>query len=90
MLIIMIGMFALVGVAGLVYLADFARSSRTDSLFLPASSRSARRARRLTGMYIRGTDLQQTPDTDDRMRGIGGTPGTGDRTQRGGDQLVGR
>ncbi|SFN45911.1 hypothetical protein SAMN04489713_10274 [Actinomadura madurae] len=38
---------------GLVYLWDFSRASRRDALFLPASDRRARRARRVTGMYIR-------------------------------------
>ncbi|GAA0587028.1 MULTISPECIES: hypothetical protein [Actinomadura] len=41
------------GVAGLVYLWDFSRASRYDALFLPASDRRARRARRVTGMYVR-------------------------------------
>ncbi|MCP9949276.1 MULTISPECIES: hypothetical protein [Actinomadura] len=38
---------------GLVYLWDFSRASRRDALFLPASDRRARRARRVTGMYVR-------------------------------------
>ncbi|TDC62348.1 hypothetical protein E1200_26045 [Actinomadura sp. GC306] len=41
------------GLAGLVYLWDFSRASRYDSLFLPACDRRARRARRVTGMYVR-------------------------------------
>ncbi|TDC44943.1 hypothetical protein E1281_32045 [Actinomadura sp. KC345] len=41
------------GMAGLVYLWDFSRASRRDALFLPASDRRARRARRVTGMYVR-------------------------------------
>ena len=41
------------GLAGLVYLWDFSRASRRDALFLPASNRGARRARRVTGMYVR-------------------------------------
>ena len=46
---------ALIGLlASLVYLVEFARVSRSDALFMPASSRSARRARRVTGMYARG------------------------------------
>ncbi|MEO3827118.1 hypothetical protein [Actinomadura sp. B10D3] len=38
---------------GLVYLWDFSRASRRDALFLPASDRSAQRARRVSGMYVR-------------------------------------
>ncbi|MEV4678339.1 MULTISPECIES: hypothetical protein [Actinomadura] len=38
---------------GLVYLWDFSRASRRDALFLPASDGRARRARRVTGMYVR-------------------------------------
>ncbi|WP_067805787.1 hypothetical protein [Actinomadura formosensis] len=38
---------------GLVYLWDFSRASRRDALFLPAPDRRARRARRVTGMYVR-------------------------------------
>ncbi|GAA3925669.1 hypothetical protein GCM10023085_03660 [Actinomadura viridis] len=50
---IVIGLIGLL--ASLVYLAEFARASRGDALFLPASTGSARRARRVSGMYIRGT-----------------------------------
>jgi hypothetical protein len=46
---------ALIGLlASLVYLVEFARASRGDALFLPASTGRARRARRVTGMYARG------------------------------------
>ena len=38
---------------GLAYLWDFSRASRRDALFLPASGGGARRARRVTGMYVR-------------------------------------
>ncbi|MEU8340826.1 hypothetical protein SAMN05443665_100716 [Actinomadura meyerae] len=38
---------------GLVYLWDFSRASRRDALFLPAPDGRARRARRVTGMYVR-------------------------------------
>ena len=38
---------------GLVYLWDFSRASRRDALFLPAQDGRARRARRVTGMYVR-------------------------------------
>ncbi|MGH3239072.1 MAG: hypothetical protein ACRDNL_01760 [Spirillospora sp.] len=41
------------GLAGVVYLWDFSRASRCDALFLPASDRRARRARRVAGMYVR-------------------------------------
>ncbi|MFI0407791.1 hypothetical protein [Actinomadura sp. 3N508] len=41
------------GLAGVVYLWDFSRASRRDALFLPASDRRARRARRVSGMYVR-------------------------------------
>ncbi|POM22843.1 hypothetical protein BTM25_50480 [Actinomadura rubteroloni] len=45
---------ALVPLLLIGWLVDFARASRNDSLFQPASSAHARRARRLTGMYVRG------------------------------------
>jgi hypothetical protein len=49
--------FGLVGLlASLVGLLEFARASRGDNLYLPATSGSARRARRLTGMYARGVE----------------------------------
>lgn len=41
------------GLVGVAYLWDFSRASRRDALFLPASDRGARRARRVTGMYVR-------------------------------------
>ncbi|TDD36959.1 hypothetical protein E1287_09510 [Actinomadura sp. KC06] len=41
------------GLAGVVYLWDFSRASRRDALFLPASDRRSRRARRVSGMYVR-------------------------------------
>jgi hypothetical protein len=41
-------------VSSLVYLVDFAMASRRDSLFAPADRRGVRRARRVTGMYVRG------------------------------------
>ncbi|RSN41613.1 MULTISPECIES: hypothetical protein [Actinomadura] len=45
---------------------SFARASRRDALFLPASDRSARLARRVTGMYVRddqqGRDQRQGRD----------------------------
>ncbi|MEV5826267.1 hypothetical protein AB0L25_11885 [Spirillospora sp. NPDC052242] len=44
----------------LAVLWSFARASRRDALFLPASDRSARMARRVTGMYVR--DYQQGRD----------------------------
>jgi hypothetical protein len=47
------------GLAGLVYLWDFSRASRRDELFLPASDRRARRARRVTGVYVRDTTRTQ-------------------------------
>ncbi|TDD79973.1 hypothetical protein [Actinomadura rubrisoli] len=55
--------FALVGLlASTIYLWDFARASRRDALFLPASDRRARRARRVTGMYTRGSDFVRGDD----------------------------
>ncbi len=38
---------------GLVYLWDLSRASSGDALFLPAQDGRARRARRVTGMYVR-------------------------------------
>jgi hypothetical protein len=47
--------FGLVGLlASLVGLLEFARVSRGDNLYLPATSGRASWARRLTGMYARG------------------------------------
>ncbi|HEY8482828.1 MAG TPA: hypothetical protein VIL71_23685 [Spirillospora sp.] len=54
MFVIVFVALALAGaLAGLVYLWDFSRASRYDSLFLPAPDRRARRARRVTGVYVR-------------------------------------
>ncbi|GAA2414462.1 hypothetical protein GCM10010191_25570 [Actinomadura vinacea] len=56
---------ALIGLlASLVYLVEFAKASRGDALFLPASTGSARRARRVTGMYARGSVLDLYDDYD--------------------------
>ncbi|MFD0688981.1 hypothetical protein [Actinomadura fibrosa] len=63
MFIIMVMVLGLIGLlASLVYLWDFARASRRDALFLPASDRRARRARRVTGMYTRGSDFVRGDD----------------------------
>lgn len=48
-------------VLSLVYLVDFARVSRRDALFHPAASAGQRRARRVAGMYTRGTEEQLVP-----------------------------
>ncbi|MEU8800102.1 hypothetical protein [Spirillospora sp. NPDC048819] len=54
MITIMFVALVLAGALGsLAYLWDFSRASRRDALFLPASDRRARRARRVTGMYVR-------------------------------------
>jgi hypothetical protein len=52
--IVVVGLVALL--ASLVYLLDFARASRGDNLYLPATSGRARRARLVTGMYTRGAE----------------------------------
>lgn len=63
MFIIVVMAFALVGLLmSLVWLWDFARASRRDALFLPASDRRARRARRVTGMYTRGSEFVHVGD----------------------------
>ncbi|MFC4052173.1 hypothetical protein ACFOY4_21015 [Actinomadura syzygii] len=59
------------GLAGLVYLWDFSRASRRDALFLPASDRRARRARRVTGMYVR-----DTAQRDGELAGTSPSPGS--------------
>ncbi|WP_395106113.1 hypothetical protein [Actinomadura sp. SCN-SB] len=46
--------------ASLVYLLDFARASRRDNLYMPATTGRARRARRVTGMYARSADGHPT------------------------------
>ncbi len=73
---------ALIGLlASLVYLAEFARASRGDALFHPASTGRARRARRVTGMYTRGRVI------DPRVTGTGAD--AGDRADGDDDQLIG-
>lgn len=57
-LIALVGVSLLAGV--LLYLVQFAVASRNDSLFHPAESANIRRARRLTGMYVRGGELVST------------------------------
>ncbi|RFU41000.1 hypothetical protein DZF91_14195 [Actinomadura logoneensis] len=74
----------------LFYLLAFARASRRDVFFVPADSRGTRRARRVTGMYVRGVegpDVRSVPGTR------GGVPHARDGVldTRGGDEeLVGR
>lgn len=71
-------------VSVLAVLWSFARASRRDALFLPASDRSARMARRVTGMYVRDyRDYQQGRDDQDRDR----LPGRDDERD---GELVGR
>lgn len=54
MIVIVFVALVLAGALGsLVYLWDFSRASRRDALFLPATDRRARRARKVTGMYVR-------------------------------------
>ncbi|WP_231333805.1 hypothetical protein [Actinomadura graeca] len=63
MFIVSMVAIALVGLlAALAYLVDFARASRRDALFHPASDRRARRARRVTGMYTRGSGFFEGDD----------------------------
>ncbi|MFB4308763.1 hypothetical protein [Actinomadura sp. GTD37] len=65
MFIIVFVALALAGLlGGFAYLWDFSRASRRDALFLPASDRRARRARRVTGMYVR-----DYPRRDDELVG---------------------
>lgn len=40
-------------VSSVVYLLEFAQASRRDRLFLPAAGGGARRARRISGVYVR-------------------------------------
>ncbi|WP_019631255.1 hypothetical protein [Actinomadura atramentaria] len=66
--LIVAGVLAVVTLMTLaVWLLDFARASRTDALDRPASSAQARRARRLTGMYVRG-GVGDTDDTGELVR----------------------
>ncbi|MBA9004514.1 MULTISPECIES: hypothetical protein [Thermomonospora] len=46
--------------SSLAYLIDFAWASRHDSLRAPADRRGVRRARRVSGMYVRGREEQLT------------------------------
>ncbi|MDL4816033.1 hypothetical protein [Actinomadura opuntiae] len=78
--------------AALVYLWNFARASRRDTLFTPPTGRGARAARKVTGVYVR--DYRQEGDLrDPRPRGAGPVLG-GDRPEEDGrargEQLVGR
>jgi hypothetical protein len=57
-----VGLIALL--ASLVYLIEFAKASRGDALFTPASTGHVRRARRITGMYARGTEDIDLHETD--------------------------
>ncbi|WP_034489589.1 hypothetical protein [Actinomadura oligospora] len=79
MIIVLVALVALFPLLmALLYLVEFARESRRDALFGPADSRSARRARRVTGMYVRGAVDPYAQES--------GTP-----YARGGDEeLVGR
>lgn len=52
--LVVVGLVGLL--ASIVYLVDFALASRGDNPYRPATTRSARRARRVTGMYVRGGD----------------------------------
>ena len=56
---VFVGLVAMV--ASLLYLLDFARASRGDNLYLPASTGGTRRARRVTGMYARGVEISEDP-----------------------------
>jgi hypothetical protein len=47
-------------VLSLVYLADFARASRRDQLFTMAEPGGVRRARWISGMYVRDDGEQLT------------------------------
>ncbi|MER6815206.1 hypothetical protein ABT299_38570 [Spirillospora sp. NPDC000708] len=53
-IIIVFVALVLAGALGsLVYLAVFARASRSDTLFTPPAGLGARAARRVTGVYVR-------------------------------------
>ncbi|TNY34765.1 hypothetical protein [Thermomonospora catenispora] len=47
-------------ISSVVYLIDFALATRHDSLRAPASSGGVRRARRVSGMYVRSREEQLT------------------------------
>ncbi|WP_433462914.1 hypothetical protein [Spirillospora sp. CA-128828] len=54
MIIIVFAAMVVAGMlGGLAYLWDFSRASRRDALFLPATDRRTRQARRVTGVYVR-------------------------------------
>ncbi|QKG21021.1 hypothetical protein [Actinomadura verrucosospora] len=64
-IIIVFVALVLAGALGaLVYLAVFARASRSDTLFTPPTGRGARSARRVTGVYVR--DYRQEGAMRDR------------------------
>lgn len=60
MLMFVTGISIVVLLASLAYLWEFARASRRDSLFMPAPTGGARRARRVTGVYTRGPQEEFT------------------------------
>lgn len=60
-MVLIIAAVALIAlISSLVYLIDFAWASRHDSLRSPANSGGIRRARWVSGMYIRGREEQLT------------------------------
>ncbi|MQY08208.1 hypothetical protein [Actinomadura macrotermitis] len=72
MVIIVIAAIAAIALVTLatILLADFARASRNDALFHPADSSGIRRARRVTGMYTRGSD-EHTRSGDEHDQLVG-------------------
>ncbi|GAA2129499.1 hypothetical protein [Actinomadura napierensis] len=76
----------------LVYLWDFARASRRDTLFTPPSGRRARAARKVTGVYVRDYrregDLRRPRPQEPGPALGGGGPEEDGRAR--GEQLVGR
>ncbi|MEV4256946.1 hypothetical protein AB0J52_27600 [Spirillospora sp. NPDC049652] len=70
MIIVLVAVAALSLMLGvLLYLVEFARVSRNDVFFVPADSRSTRRARRVTGMYVRGVEELSTRGGDEELVG---------------------
>lgn len=54
-IIVIVGIALVVLASSLVFLVEFARLSRRDTLYYPAASPGAGFARKVCGMYTRGT-----------------------------------
>ncbi|GAA0257657.1 hypothetical protein GCM10009527_062110 [Actinomadura nitritigenes] len=93
-IIIVFVTLVLAGALGsLVYLAVFARASRSDTLFTPPANLGARTARRVTGVYVRDPRQEGALHHRGSPRNTAPVIGTDrpeDDGRMRGEQLVGR